>query len=759
MISSPHRGYSVDVMAIGDAGGGSNFIAAHVSPRHVTYYCNSGAESFDVPLYYQQIARKTKGTRIDLQYHIEAASDLLFGFSGSKATYMSVRGCGGDGRTDPFYSFRIGRQRYDATVFELPPLWYPDFATGFSRRYMIPSNLPPSPDGEYYFAYLVWKLRTHQQLSGLEEKLFLIRFMDQTPSQAREIHDRVWGPKTQIPESCLRYMEMSRKEQRSSRENNVYELPAGWLDALIDEGAFTRQWADWVGLVPVDSPSSLTSGDDGLRSPAPQPEPTTYPHPVPESFQDIEGGPHMLFPGGCGSGDSGGQQAGPNIYFLKDLSGAPQTKTQLETPPRFPIRVLNPKYQFQGIPNLATPNLKTMFLDEAALDVLERADPDSLESFWDNLSPAGRSVIENTIKMLEEIDESEISSSATAEPCALFSWFESMRRRRHGKLEEELGRASSSTPAAASAAPSTNPWRNPRTRDSKLAPRVKRLVTEKGHAYIKGDKYDEMIKRFQDEESLIQAIDEGILAFQNAGCVAGGTNSFVLPLSLLALDAAGTPLQRSPPPSTPSRPPPRLEPKSHCQKTNRQRQPVNLQSAPPGSPKGPAPAAPSLSRGRKQEEVVLANALRELNALILPPLAVTRDEEPPPASARIIAAKRIRPLGAGAGAGPEYIQPEFATFNRQRAPMTSFGTYGIDQDTGQQYFSTGEWCVSEASRMWKRVLRQRGVIGKATEDIPHSGWQLVVPPTANGTYVPSPSRPSPLSPSPFHHALSATVSY
>ena len=747
MISSPHKGYSMDVMAIGDAGSGSSFIAAHVSPRRITYYCNSGAESFDVPLYYQKITKGAKGPRvdIDLHYHIQAALELLFGFSGSKATYMSVRGSGGDGGTYPFCSFRIGRQRYDTTVFEFPPLWRPDFATDFSAQYLIPSNLPRSPDGEYYFAYLVWKLRTHQQLSGLDEKLFLILFMDQTPEQAKEIHDYVQGPGTQIPESCQRYLKMSGEEQRSFG-NGVHELPANVLDALIDGGAFTRQWADWVGLVPVVGSSSSTGDDDGLRPAAPLPEPTVYPLPAKGSRQDIEGF-RLSFSRVFGPDDSGGQQAGPNVYFLNDLPGACQTTTQSETPPQFPIGALGPKYHhLEGIPNPATPNSQTMLLNKAALDVLGRADPGYLGALWDDLSPAGCSSMEDTLKMLDDVDISEIDSNSITEPRDLLSVFESIKRRRQKRLEGELGKAPSSatTTAAAAAVPPTSPWRKPGAGDSEL--RIKRLVTKKGHAYIKGDRYDEMMKQFQDEESLIQAIDKGIVGFQNAGCFAGGMNSFVLPVSSLAPDTPRASAQGPPsPPKQPSAPssgpPPRADPMGHGQQGDWSHQPADLHSAPPGPPKGPATVPPPLCRGREQEREILTNALRELNALIPPPTTVSRDGGPPPASARIIAAKRIRPLGAGAVTGPEYIQPEFATFNRQRAPMTSFGTYGIDQVTGQQYFSTGEWCVSEASRMWKRILRQRGVTGKATEDIPHSGWQLVTPP--KGPYVPS-SPPLPL---------------
>ena len=732
----------MDVIAIGHAGSGSSFIAAHVSPRRITYYCNSGAESFDVPLYYQQITKRVEGPRIDidLHYHIQAALELLFGFSGSKATYMSVRGSGGDGGIYPFCSFRIGRQRYDTTAFEFPPLWCPDFATDFSAQYLIPSNLPRSPDGEYYFAYLVWKLRTHQQLSGLDEKLFLILFMDQTPEQAKEIHDYVQGPETQIPESCQRYMRMSGEEQRSFG-NGVYELPANVLDALIDGGAFTRQWADWVGLVPVAGPSSST-GDDGLRPVVPLPKPIVCPLPATGSCQDIEG-LRLSFPLVFGPDDSGSQQAGPNVYFLNELPGACQT-TQSETPPQFPMGALIPEHHhFEGIPNSAASNSQTMLLNEAALDVLGRADPDYLGSLWDDLGPAGRSSMEDTLKALEDVDISEINSNTITEPRALLSVFESIKRRQQKRLEGGLGKALSSTTtstAAATAAPPTGPWGKPGAGDSDLG--IKLLVTKKGHAYIKGERYDEMMKQFQDEESLIQAIDKGIVGLQNAGCFAGGTNSFILPVSSLAPDAPRASAQRPPPPpKQPTAPssgrPPRAEPTGYEQQGDWSHQPAGLHSAPPGSPKGPATASPPLCQGREQEGEILANALRELNALIPPPTTVSRNEGPPPASARIIAAKRIRPLGAGAGTGPEYIQPEFATFNRQRAPMTSFGTYGIDPVTGQQYFSTGEWCVSEASRMWKRILRQRGVTGKATEDIPYSGWLLVTPP--KGPYVPSPS--------------------
>jgi hypothetical protein len=51
--------------------------------------------------------------------------------------------------------------------------------------------------------------------------------------------------------------------------------------------------------------------------------------------------------------------------------------------------------------------------------------------------------------------------------------------------------------------------------------------------------------------------------------------------------------------------------------------------------------------------------------------------------------------------------------------------YGVDENTHQQYFSIGEWLVSEGSMMWKKLLRERGVTGKITEEIKNTGWVLV----------------------------------
>jgi hypothetical protein len=223
---------------------GSGFIAAHISPQHVTYYCNSGAESLDVALYYQRF-NKPKGRKINSDYHMQTAASLFVGFTGSKAVYLTDGGS---------YYFRIGRNVYDATIFELPTGWYPDFATEFSIQYKIPSNLPQSPNGEYYFAFLIWKLRNGHPLSDMDRKLFEAWFMDQTPSQEKEICNDIRSVGREIPMGCLKFMRMTPQEQAFHCRFSVPEIHPGILTALIDEGIFSREWAQALGLCPVVGP-------------------------------------------------------------------------------------------------------------------------------------------------------------------------------------------------------------------------------------------------------------------------------------------------------------------------------------------------------------------------------------------------------------------------------------------------------------------------------------------------------------------------
>jgi len=89
-----------------------------------------------------------------------------------------------------------------------------------------------------------------------------------------------------------------------------------------------------------------------------------------------------------------------------------------------------------------------------------------------------------------------------------------------------------------------------------------------------------------------------------------------------------------------------------------------------------------------------------------------------PPAAVIIGAKRVLPPGS-------IPEPEIPGLNRDKVPMTSFGMYGVDENTHQQYFSIGEWLVSEGSMMWKKLLRERGVTGNITEEIKNTGWVLV----------------------------------
>lgn len=86
----------------------------------------------------------------------------------------------------------------------------------------------------------------------------------------------------------------------------------------------------------------------------------------------------------------------------------------------------------------------------------------------------------------------------------------------------------------------------------------------------------------------------------------------------------------------------------------------------------------------------------------------------------ILGAKRYLPPGT---AFP--LPPHLAGEGKFIPPVTSFGIYGVDDSTKQEYFSSGEWLVSEGSKWWKKVLRDHGVEGKAAEEIPSPGWVLV----------------------------------
>lgn len=56
--------------------------------------------------------------------------------------------------------------------------------------------------------------------------------------------------------------------------------------------------------------------------------------------------------------------------------------------------------------------------------------------------------------------------------------------------------------------------------------------------------------------------------------------------------------------------------------------------------------------------------------------------------------------------------------------VTAYGIHGIDSD-GKEIISPGEWLGIEGSGVWRKMLRERGIIGKISQDPPGPGWELV----------------------------------
>ncbi|KAF8536983.1 hypothetical protein BDD12DRAFT_888656 [Trichophaea hybrida] len=668
------EGYSMDVISMED---GTGFVAAHISPQHVTYYCNSGAESFDVALYYQRF-NKAKNCTINSMYHIQTAANLFIGFSGSKAVYMTKGGS---------YFFRIGRQVYDATIFDFPRGWFPDFATDFSIQYKIPSNLPQSPDGEYYFAFLIWKLRNGHPLSDMDRKLFEAWFMDQTPSQAKEICDDIRSVGREIPMGCIKFMNMSPEEQAFHSRFLVPEIHSGILTALIDEGIFSREWAQSLGLCPVfvEGPIEGLSrhemvADVKIQAHPPEMTAGNAQTNTSNSKHNENLGPAqsiartMYYYGAC-----------PPLKTLPNLAPpirpapptnekvpAQQSRAQGTSAPIGPtFTVLGPGYQFTGVPNVpahAVPQFSPV------------------PSFgWENtpfkmfaakLSGYSKIAVEEALGLPPGISLSDLTDGDV-----IYDLVDGFIMK-PGALAQVIERVGlKMTQEAAKAQQKDYPFRQPKP-VSELPPGLKKTEIGKGYAYVKGDSRDEILLKVED-------CFTNAKAQKAAGAQKQGNNG-QLPTAVIPKSEATA-----------------VKPATTEQQQKYKKAPTNALP----NIKSRAGANPSLSRSP------LSGPPRDLRGT--PSMPGPRKSPPgPPPAAAIIAAKRVLLPGT-------ILEPEIPGFNRYKAPMSSFGMYGIDEKTHQQYFSPGEWLISEAGKKWKKMLRERGVTGKITEEINKTGWVLV----------------------------------
>jgi hypothetical protein len=155
------EGYYLEIICIED---GSRFFACHVSPKYLTYYANTGFETLDLVAYYQ---RHNLPEEINLKFHEKTIPELFYSFPGRRAEYLS--------RLAENKVFTINRYPYDPCIYELPKDWKAEFKTPWHIEHKIPSNIPNSPEGDYFFEYLQWKLRVGKPVSRKFSSFFCLQ--------------------------------------------------------------------------------------------------------------------------------------------------------------------------------------------------------------------------------------------------------------------------------------------------------------------------------------------------------------------------------------------------------------------------------------------------------------------------------------------------------------------------------------------------------------------------------------------------------
>lgn len=215
-------------------------IAALITPGFVTYYMNSGAESMMKAVYYARY-RRLGTLPLDIYYHLKAAEEPLYCFTGAKAIVMTCEGA---------VHVRIGRKVYDATIFELPSGWYPAFLTEFSNQYQVPSNIPVSPTGEYFFTYLTWKMKLAHPISNIEVRLYEAWWAEQNPPEQAKIIEEMKEHGKQPPIRCMRFMEATLREKAYIIRYCLRKIPMQVIDDFIENDIFCREWAEQLGIIP-----------------------------------------------------------------------------------------------------------------------------------------------------------------------------------------------------------------------------------------------------------------------------------------------------------------------------------------------------------------------------------------------------------------------------------------------------------------------------------------------------------------------------
>lgn len=81
-------GYGLEAIVIGLA---EQFVAVLISPARITYYCNVGVMTFDIPIFYKQM-RKPRGAEMNAPFHIRTVPLLFSTWAGWQAEYVTIYG-------------------------------------------------------------------------------------------------------------------------------------------------------------------------------------------------------------------------------------------------------------------------------------------------------------------------------------------------------------------------------------------------------------------------------------------------------------------------------------------------------------------------------------------------------------------------------------------------------------------------------------------------------------------------------------------
>lgn len=256
----PH--HHVETIAASPPLTGAPWISALLAPDTITYYFFRGGIDGYPPVYHSQHVRPPGITRLSREIHERLVPDLLehlFRTQGHRNVEIIMpdkcdnatcecQVCG------EFRGQRLNRSRLRmlwallASSEASPPLpndFTPEYETGFSLAFGIPSNLPSVPWATSYYCNLISKQNNRELLTEEETEAFVAWLEVQRPVMAATALEQIemGGGALQVDADWIRNEEFLCPPRRITN----------WaVRKLVVEGVVPLIWAKTTGLVELD---------------------------------------------------------------------------------------------------------------------------------------------------------------------------------------------------------------------------------------------------------------------------------------------------------------------------------------------------------------------------------------------------------------------------------------------------------------------------------------------------------------------------